>query len=468
MDKDYNKILAESINLWIDRAEDEFEKRLRKSLSYTLIQDIFYQIDVFLNAEFYSEIFYRKKNIFEKGIKHFFFYFMWTIKWTLYKWRLKSKKIIVTQLLPDTVSTRRYLKDLTSYQNQFDCILINIGMIYSFKKIFTQSFLCFPTKLYGYKLFDKKKHNSAQLTKDLNVLENILKNYFPDIKLKINDYEFIYLANIKMYLGAKYFLESNKTKIKFLIQDIDYLAERVLINYLFSSNDIKTICIDHSLRIYDHLHNDYPSDIYLLWGEYNKSKLMKGNAISKKECHLIGLSGNRFSNIQTNNGKYWIYFLQAYGNPHSPTFNRTLAYTYKILQSIITVVREISEVDLIIKSHPSDEYIFKNLFPDNYISAVDKQILEKTKLLFVEDSTISAELLNTNIPIIYIEDSVNSNPMDLTGFNIVHSYNLNKNLKDIVSMALADKVNSSERKLSHKFYFDEPISISHTLKKIFE
>jgi hypothetical protein len=195
---------------------------------------------------------------------------------------------------------------------------------------------------------------------------------------------------------------------------------------------------------------------------------MKGNAISKKECHLIGLSGNRFSNIQTNNGKYWIYFLQAYGNPHSPTFNRTLAYTYKILQSIITVVREISEVDLIIKSHPSDEYIFKNLFPDNYISAVDKQILEKTKLLFVEDSTISAELLNTNIPIIYIEDSVNSNPMDLTGFNIVHSYNLNKNLKDIVSMALADKVNSSERKLSHKFYFDEPISISHTLKKIFE
>ena len=196
----------------------------------------------------------------------------------------------------------------------------------------------------------------------------------------INDFSsFNYL--IKSFLSGGQILA--------LIQDYDYTYNKLLYCQISKLNGIKSIVIDNSFLIYNHLYKKVFSDYHLVWGEYKKNFLLKNNSI---DVSKIIVTGKPVASVCTKTKKntsnnIWLYISQAYSDPALFISGRSIKYLKMNIDKLSEYRRMNHPEDkLFLKLHPADnprDFNFK-IKKSNSINLVN--ILESAKIIFVEDT----------------------------------------------------------------------------------
>jgi hypothetical protein len=206
-----------------------------------------------------------------------------------------------------------------------------------------------------------------------------------------------------------------------LIQDCDYLAERVIFTERCASENIPTISLDHSVNLNTHLFTESRSDYALVWGRHQQDRIIKFSSRQPRKILITGKCGCPFpvKSGNTRREKNWVYFLPAYQEPHLQSFYRSLEDSLKRINELQNLASQ-SGIRLYVKPHPSDE---KRIFPKDLIltnKSLDT-LAALSCLFFVEDSTIAIEAIKYVNPVIYFADRLNHEP--LNNRNFCNDYN---------------------------------------------
>jgi hypothetical protein len=253
----------------------------------------------------------------------------------------------------------------------------------------------------------------------------------------------------------KHLIEVLRTRgsILFFIQDIDSLAERIIFIDICRSYKICTIGLDHAIILYKHLYETSYSDYSLVWGTFQKEKIGQSSKIKPKEVHVIGrpdLGFEFFDKPQKPN--HWIYLMPAFQNPLVESFTRSLERSFSCVRSIESLISEkYPGISLLVKIHPSDD---RMIFPKGHkyhVGSISK-ILSATQLVFVEDSTISIEMLRYRIPLIYVTGDEDCDNLNIEQWSSGFLLKDNSTLSEIVAQALVSDINEDNRRKMFEYY----------------
>ena len=242
------------------------------------------------------------------------------------------------------------------------------------------------------------------------------------------------------------------------MQDCDYLSDRILFGYISRIRKIPMISLDHSIQIYDHLFLNNYSDFRITWGEYQINRIKRLAKILPQKMISCGRPSFEFNfkMIDFAQNKIWTFLLPAFQEANMQSIHRSLDQT----KSNIALINKIISVNypgikLIVKPHPSDE--LKNF---NFgIAATDNSLndlMYYSQLVFIEDSTISLEVLNYNVPVIYFSDDKVSDNLHLMEFEVDYIFCRKEDrLEDKITEALNVNIDSKKRRQTFQHYFGD-------------
>jgi hypothetical protein len=363
------------------------------------------------------------------SIKKTFWFCLWCLKWIVAFSKHKNEKVLLVAIGSNLNNIDVYLEQLsvtTKKNNNYIIILLNL--IESYKHLRNPQFYYFPrffyTKNYNeYKVKIKKYTseiiNSVKILSEKNNIQISLNaaHLVKPIKSLILDYSgFSYLVNKLI----------SPNRIVGLIQDYDYTYNKFVYYKIASQSGIKTCVLDSSLPIYQHLYKKTFSEYHLVWGEYKKEFILKSNLIDPSKIIVIGKPRKLESSLApfTKSSKFWIYITQSYQDPSMFISGRD--YT-----SFIKNVRRLSDFQK--KNYPNDKFVLKihpadkltNHTLANYKSTVSiLKLVNKARIIFIEDSTLAVELFAYNYPLVYVLDKFKNDNIGLVNKGLMTGINV--------------------------------------------
>lgn len=442
-----NKI-SSFINEWLE-TKNEFYL----SIKYSFLNSIYTSI----YSQLFNQYVYKSKRYGLKGqIIHIKWYFLWSLKWVLFL-KLKGKKIILTALLKDRNNSQKTILELLNSSNG-KYTFINYSVIYNSSLLVNPYFFCYPHTLYNPII--KRKQGCSIINVWEKDLDNLSQKHFKrklsyDIKSDFN-------STLNNYESFKYLLKKifSNGEIKCLIQDMDFIAERVIFCYAAKEENIKTISLDHSVIFFDHQYKKVFSDYFFVWGQSQKDRLLDVSEIDHNKISLIGNFDKKFNWLQGNKQRNtWIYILSAHDYPMFRTKDGSHFQSIELFEKLYDFIQKRKlNVDLLVKLHPSDKIenykkIEKYVIADNIWN-----YLKNAQLIISEESTLLVDCLQLNTPIIFLKSSNLSSRMQKMfsyyGEMVLAKDEINENILDNIL-----KITPDQKKRKSLFeYFYSPIS----------
>lgn len=453
----YDLLIKDFIKEWENDESSPSMAVVKKALSGILIPDLYKKIreEVLGETKIPAKKFYfhRSEKIFAV-INHVFWYLLWTLKWfTLKK---SAKKIILASFFPLNKSTVHYLEVLNIYAEQNKAAVIHFSVLFGFKNYFNKNIYCYPHALLKRKVnADDFNRIYQNFTSKLNILSNIHFNFPFEDSVR---FRLLVLNYYEIKISFEHLIENiyKKCKILFLIQDCDYLTDRVLFSIICRNHKIKTAAFDHSIQLFDHIFYNSNSDIHFVWGEHQQQRISNYTNEISKSIVVTGRPGNYFSEYKSDEEKkYWIYILPAFQEAHMQSIYRSFDYTMQLIDLILSS-SNVNGKNLLIKKHPSDS---TNIFNSSKIKIYEDRVqtvLSSTELIITEDSTMSIEVLQFMIPIVYVLDKKNEDNLHLKKYSAdITTFSIEQNIDEVISKALQSKINVPERKKMFQFYLND-------------
>jgi hypothetical protein len=454
--KDYDKTIQKFISSWED--DESFVKKSFKVALTGIMVPYIYKIireEKLVEKEIKGRKYYFSRlKSYKEVLLHLVWYISWSIKWLLLiSFRKNQRKIILSAFFPENATSFEYIRIILKKNKIDNYLLLNFNVIYKMEFLLNSKMFCYPHYFY---------HKKEVLTENLDSLGNefrvLFQNYFnTDFKFSFTKY----LESFsKIYSSFSYLVKKvqRDNKILYFIQDCDYLNDRVLFSNVCKTNNIPTITFDHSIQIYDHLFYNNFSDYRITWGEYQADRIKRLSSNMPKKTVVGGRPGYTFSfnRINLSENKIWVYFLPAFQAPNMQSIYRSLEQSENNISVINRIISEnYNNIRLLIKPHPSDE---KEIFgaENNITETSFVNLIKDTQLVFTEDSTITLELLNYNLPIIYFSDKQKNEHIHIKEFKIDYVISsAYENLKTNIEEALNKEINMQDRGKLFEYYFGE-------------
>ena len=219
-------------------------------------------------------------------------------------------------------------------------------------------------------------------------------------------------------------LLKNKGRILFFLQDLDFITNGFIYNYISKLHLIKTISVDHSILLPTHYFINRTSDYYFVWGEYQKKRLEIVSQLNPETIKIIGHPKKVFKEKENDgNNINWLYLMQSYQYPITQSINRTPGATIEKLSRLRNILYKLNpEAKLLVKQHPLEKYVPSDF--DNHLLVNKKldSVLPKIGMVFFEDTSAVIECLAYPIQLIFLADSINSKHIfDFTNlFNTIY------------------------------------------------
>lgn len=451
VDKNISKLLDD----WYDVATYDTKSILKISLTTAFLSQSFIKKNL-PGKKILSLLSYRNSYNILWTLKKSAWLILWLFKWLLYIKSIKKKNIIIAAIGSNLNSTAEYFKQLSSFASKNNCVVILLNLVESISILKDGQIVYFPRFLYSRKNYFIDGLNNNTLDEIINDFEKIAKSNSLNVTIekKILSREFD--SMIKDLNSFNYLIKSllSKSQILALIQDYDYTYNKFIYCQISKLNDIKSIVIDSSFLIYDHLYKKVFSDYHLVWGEYKKNYLLKNNSIDISKIIVTGkpvASGFTKTKSNTSNG-IWLYISQAYSDPALFISGRS----FNFLKMNIDKLSEHQRINhpgdkLFLKLHPADNPLDFDIKVQKSNSINLINLIESAKIIFVEDTTLLFDLVYKGYPVVYILDAFGNDNIGLVEQGLVLGVDLRGNLNDTIKTVLSGKF-KADLKISNSFF----------------
>ncbi len=381
-------------------------------------------------------------------------YFAWTVKWFLLFGKQNNSKIITASLFTDIKSSLHALDVLVEIAFENDAVIVHFGVLSKRRLLFSHNVFCHPFHVFRI-LFNK--NGSKYGTDVLSLNKELLKEFNKDRMAIIeNDLKRLirYQSEVNRFLN-KLLL---KHEIVFYISDLDNIDTRSILCELHRDYNVKTILIDHAINTFSQINRYIYSDHYLCWGDYHiecYKKYVKGSIICKT-ITKIGHPLNQYCINNSKKGKKWVYFLPSFQHQTALSANRNIFYTLDQLNNIKNIIiTKFADRDLSIKQHPIDEIDFSGIFNFKKTDTVEGNKYEGIEIAFIEDSTIAIELLQYDIPLVYVSNNKGEDLLKLSYMGCAQILKMGDDIEELIKKALQNQCDMASRKKAFEFYFDK-------------
>lgn len=402
----------------------------------------------------------------DKTVTHLFWYVLWTIKWFILFRYSKKEDIINTALFMETSSSIDYLKLLCIESEKKDVVIVNFGMIYNYPMLFRQNIYCHPFIIERYNLSDNNKNESEKLSRMItkNIPESIDLNVLPTLEKDIQRL-LVYYNVVEIYIAK---IKKNKN-IRFYLSDTDHLDTRTTLCELHRSAGIRTILIDHALNSFNCINNQVYSDQYLCWGEFQKISFF-ANASQINVTNVVIPVGRPSSFFQATNSiraQRWIYYLPSF--QHQTKFS--ILRSYSRTKEFITAFEEFIQTSnapavLSIQTHPVDTLVVRKKFNHGISTITTGKISEGCELIIIEDSSIIIDLLQYDIPILYISNANGDDSMAIDKLKVGRIATSPSEIGSILPDLLKTPFNPVQRSKAFDYYIQPDHNMSSFKKHI--
>lgn len=380
-------------------------------------------------------------------------YLAWTVKWFLLFGKQNNSKIITTSLFTDIKSSLHTLVVLKEIAFENDAVIVHYGVLPKWGFLFSCNIFCHPFHVFRL-LFNKNESNYDFDILSLN--KELLKEFNESRMLIIkNDLERLrkYYSEVNRHL-SKLLL---KHKILFYISDLDNIDTRSILCELHRDYHVITFLIDHSINTFSQINRNIYSDHYLCWGDYHIDGYKKNvnGGIICKTTSKIGHPLKQYSIGNTKKGKKWVYFLPSFQHQTALSYSRNIMTTFDQLIRIQNIISStFIDRELSIKQHPIDMIDFSEVFNIKQMDTVKGNKYEGIEIAFIEDSTIAIELLQYDIPIVYVANSKGEDLLKLSHMGCAYILKMGDDIEEIIKKVLKSQCDMASRKKAFEYYFD--------------
>ncbi|MFH0735929.1 MAG: hypothetical protein V1773_15380 [bacterium] len=407
----------------------------------------------------------KKKSVFNfkkiyKIIKYCAFYLLWSIKWFVLFGIIKNKNIYLTSLMDRGDS----YKLVNLILNEFDCKIIQYGILTKFKLLFSNNIFCVPHFFLKQRIINVKNVYLDQIKNISSDLQQTINKIFKINTSQINLSAKIITGFINIhFIYKKIISQLQKTnKINIFISDRDFSSFSVVFINLCKQNKIPTIGIQHAIFFYEHLYKSVYSDYQFVWGKQNYERIIKGDNNNSK---IIIIGKNIQNNVMSKPtpADYWVYCLSAYDEPFIQTINRNLDDSLSLCD-IIEGFSKKNNKKLLIRPHPSDmELAFPKKFSYSY-KKLDKTMAQ-TELFFIEDTSLIIDLLIAKKKFIYILNEANQDPLNLQRFGFKYLLKHTQNAEPLIKQILQEKPDDKIYKNILDYFIQNNVNTNNEIKK---
>jgi len=296
-----------------------------------------------------------------------------------------------------------------------------------------------------------------------------LNSTFPNIKCDNFELRNELFHSISMFEVIEKFFKifSKKGNIRYLLQDMDFMALGHLLVEISNQYKVESIAIDHAITLYNHMYFNRPSDKFFVWGKYEKDRLIDKFNIDEKKIFVIGHPFKEYKEQPSSKSikkNIWLYLMQSYNYPIYFSMNRTYENS---IENILRLYKEFIKVHddgkFIVKLHPldkisnndfiEDRLIFTNeLFLDNY---------DEIELIVFEDTSSAIDCLQFDILWYYVSvDNINAVFEKMNTVPKIYSH------KEISSHQFEnDKLDYQDKKDIFQYFYGNYKNISMIIKE---
>jgi hypothetical protein len=454
---DYDDIIKATISEWRNLPHHNFTFQ-KIALERHIIPLIYFRVRKEILHEKVvarTKSFSLKFNQISKSISHIYWILLWSVKW-LFFFRFSSGPIIVAAVGSDRKLSFAYLKNLLNYANENQYRLVTLNVICNKVFLFRKRVFYFPRFILEYKFKQEITKFSCEWNQLLSGLSELIKKNilievdFSPIKRFTKDYS-------RDYYCIDYFLNRFKQDIFLLIQDFDYTSNRNMYCEIFKLNNVPTVSLNHSILIYSHIYESVYSEHSFIWGEHQKKRIEELSRNQMQRISVLGHPWNFYTKTKTvGEKKYWIYYLPSFENPAAETIYRSVEYTLEYINCIQRFIKdEKVKIQLITYSHPNDSVGALQKVGFRINRYLTSKILNKTELLFCEDSTIAIEMLKTDKPIIYIADKLKRDLFNFNNWSTAEIIYSKDELRNGIRKALSGTIDYQKREKNFCYYFGD-------------
>lgn len=404
---DYDAVIERALQRWQETGTTEI-RLVKKAMYYHLAAYLYDQVRTKLlgdqraaNGKYWNDRFTSLGEV----LLHLIGSALWITKWILLNPTARSSSFLIVSINSKKVTTRSYLFELIKYAKHKNAVVVNFGTLATLHGLSDRRVFCFPAGLRT--IFQSFSPDRVELKNVMSEFDEIVMH---EMGLNI-DSEVLFKSHWYLYnrllRGVHDFLSVLRKygKVIGLFTETDFTKQKVFLVQECKRLSIPTITTDDGLFLYDHLFQDYSSDHYVAWGDFQLERIRRMSK-SPPIVHVFGRPDVSFASVSFPGKKFvWLYFLPAFQNPIAQTIHRSLSRSLKTIRKIEEVSLSNRPIpELLVRSHPRDN---PNLFQWDNVNFVRRDIsllLQKTQLIFVEDSTVAIELLKYDIPIIFIAD----------------------------------------------------------------
>jgi len=407
---------------------------------------------------------YLRFSDFESFLNHLLWFFLWSFKYVLFL-IFNKKNLVLISVGSDRNTSFSYAEYLSSWSKNNNSNILSLNILCKSKYLFSKNIFYYPksAKCFSNKLvhFLRNSHNEQ-----INIISK-KQNYWSYKASKRTVKTINY--NSREMLSFLYLIRKHRTRILFLVQDFDYTDNKYIFCNIAKIFHIPTFTLDHSILPYRYMYSNSYSDFALVWGNYQKERINNNYGKKPKQIFVSGKPNVIFGRIITNKSKkYWTYIPIAYSNPGVISFTRNANLLFHNVYSIKTILNKyFSNMKLILKIHPQDN---KNSFVFlKKIATISKILIPyvtEAQILFVEDSSFSIELLQYDIPIIYLPDDKNNDPFKIKDFTSIYFLDKGKPFLDLILEAINNKIDWSKRQKHFEYFFNDSTDYESTLHNI--
>lgn len=470
MTKDIKQETTSTLDFQVWNLFLKFENSL-KSIKYLPFLAVFRNIfedfySLTFNNEARNNKYLRFVNL-NSAFKHLFWFFLWSIKYILFKYSLQNKKIVLVSVGSDRILTFNYLDAVLTWSSRSDLRVLSLNIICKYKYLFNKSVLYYPK---SFLFFHKRLRDDIFRTcyskiKDINKV-----SLFEDFKPSLSTIKTVRYLCAEM-LGFIHLLKNRRTQIFLLLQDFDYTDNKYIFCNIAKRYGIPTLSLDHSILPFKYMYSNSYSDVSFVWGQYQKNRILTNSPSKPSQILVIGKPDTNFAIIQTNkNKKYWTYIPNAYSHPGVVSFNRNIELLYKNITRLRNILADFHDkFELILKIHPQDIKSTYSRFRDTALVRIKSQpFLSESEVIFTEDSSFTIELLRYDTPIIYISDAEQNDPFKIKEFESMNFYDHSLPLNDFLNNKLITKIDWIKRQTHFEYFFEPNANYNETISSNLE
>lgn len=403
---------------------------------------------------------YRNSRNFWWSFKKTFWFLLWLIKWIIFLTKIKRSRIVIAAIGSNLNSTQEYFKQLLEIAKKNDCIIVLMNLVESFNLLNKGRLFYYPRFLYKKKSFNSNIKHTKIIDELIDDIQRVAEKN--NLAITVDKTQLIKsLKNlIKDYNSFTYLTDSisNPKKIAGSILDYDYTYNKYLYCTVSKFKSIKTIAIDTSLTIYKHFYKKVFSDYHLVWGKYKQELLLNHNNINPSNITITGKAGI-IEHINTNKGvikDLWIYIAQAYSAPSMFTSGRNFISLEANLKKLVDFQKSnYPDDNFELKLHPADNPMHFNISINKSVNTPISKLLERAKIIFVEDTTLAVELLGYCYPLVYVLDKYGNDNIGLVNDGLIPGIIITERFENVIEQVLNYKnsIDPVKRKNALNYYF---------------